>query len=200
MLGVATMASTLVLVVIGAALAHLLIEPQAVWGASPGGAVGELLGEVLRSLLGFYGTVIIGFADTGDRGDLAHPVDARRSRCGCRATRARRPGQGAKRVRSPSRSLGGSARAPRRRDPREPAAHHGRDVTRRSRRASRADRRPAPETKPPQPKAAPPLAVRRSSRRRKPSRSLWRSRRVRGAITETSSFLRPACSTSPMPR
>ena len=47
MLGVATMGSTLVLVVIGAALAHLLIAPQAVWGASPGGAVGELLGEVL---------------------------------------------------------------------------------------------------------------------------------------------------------
>jgi len=65
MLGVATMASTLVLVVIGAALAHLLIEPQAIWGASPGGAVGELLGEVLRSLLGFYGTVIIGFAVLG---------------------------------------------------------------------------------------------------------------------------------------
>jgi len=65
MLGLATMASTLVLVVIGAALGHLLIEPQAVWGASPGGAVGELLGEVLRSLLGFYGTVIIGFAILG---------------------------------------------------------------------------------------------------------------------------------------
>jgi DNA segregation ATPase FtsK/SpoIIIE-like protein len=65
LLGLATMASTLVLVVIGAALAHLLIEPQAVWGASPGGAVGELLGEVLRSLLGFYGTVIIGFAIVG---------------------------------------------------------------------------------------------------------------------------------------
>jgi DNA segregation ATPase FtsK/SpoIIIE, S-DNA-T family len=62
MLGMATMASTLVLVVMGASLAHLLIEPQAVWGASPGGAVGELLGEVLRSLLGFYGTVIVGFA------------------------------------------------------------------------------------------------------------------------------------------
>ena len=60
MLGVATMGSTLVLVVIGAALAHLLITPQAVWGASPGGAVGELLGEVLRSLLGFYGTLILG--------------------------------------------------------------------------------------------------------------------------------------------
>ncbi len=62
MLGLATMGSTLVLVVVGAALAHLLIEPKAVWGASPGGAVGELLGEVLRSLLGFYGTLIIGFA------------------------------------------------------------------------------------------------------------------------------------------
>ncbi len=62
LLGMATMGSTLVLVVMGAALAHLLIEPQAVWGASPGGAVGELLGEVLRSLLGFYGTLIIGFA------------------------------------------------------------------------------------------------------------------------------------------
>ena len=65
LLGLATIASTLVLVVIGAALGHLLIEPQAVWGASPGGAVGELLGEVLRSLLGFYGTVIIGFAILG---------------------------------------------------------------------------------------------------------------------------------------
>jgi len=65
MLGLATIASTLVLVVIGAALGHLLVEPQAVWGASPGGAVGELLGEVLRSLLGFYGTVIIGFAILG---------------------------------------------------------------------------------------------------------------------------------------
>lgn len=65
LLGLATVASTLVLVVIGAALGHLLIEPHAVWGASPGGAVGELLGEVLRSLLGFYGTVIIGFAILG---------------------------------------------------------------------------------------------------------------------------------------
>ena len=65
LLGLATMGSTLVIVVIGAALGHLLIEPQAVWGASPGGAVGELLGEVLRSLLGFYGTVIIGFAILG---------------------------------------------------------------------------------------------------------------------------------------
>ena len=65
MLGLATMGSTLVLVVMGAALGHLLIEPKAVWGASPGGAVGELLGEVLRSLLGFYGTVIIGFAILG---------------------------------------------------------------------------------------------------------------------------------------
>ncbi|MGD8825965.1 MAG: DNA translocase FtsK 4TM domain-containing protein [Myxococcales bacterium] len=65
LLGLATMASTLVLVVMGAALAHLLIEPRAVWGASPGGAVGELLGEVLRSLLGFYGTVIIGLAIVG---------------------------------------------------------------------------------------------------------------------------------------
>jgi S-DNA-T family DNA segregation ATPase FtsK/SpoIIIE len=59
MLGLATMASTLVLVVIGAALGHLLVEPKAAWGASPGGAVGELLGEVLRSLLGFYGTVAL---------------------------------------------------------------------------------------------------------------------------------------------
>ena len=65
MLGLATLASTLVLVVIGAALAHLLIEPQAMWGVSPGGAVGELLGEVLRSLLGFTGTVVIGFAVLG---------------------------------------------------------------------------------------------------------------------------------------
>ena len=65
MLGLATLASTLVLVLIGAVLAHLLIEPQAMWGASPGGAVGELLAEVLRSLLGFTGTVVIGFAVLG---------------------------------------------------------------------------------------------------------------------------------------
>jgi S-DNA-T family DNA segregation ATPase FtsK/SpoIIIE len=73
MLGLATLASTLVLVVIGAALAHLLVEPQAVWGASPGGAVGELLGEVFRSLLGFYGTVIIGFAILGSAVILRTP-------------------------------------------------------------------------------------------------------------------------------
>ncbi|MEM7138236.1 MAG: DNA translocase FtsK 4TM domain-containing protein [Myxococcota bacterium] len=65
MLGLATLASTLVLVVMGASLAHLLIEPQAAWGASPGGAVGELLGEVLRSLLGFAGTIVIGSAILG---------------------------------------------------------------------------------------------------------------------------------------
>jgi len=65
MLGLATLASTLVLVLIGAVQAHLLIEPQAMWGASPGGAVGELLAEVLRSLLGFTGTVVIGFAVLG---------------------------------------------------------------------------------------------------------------------------------------
>ena len=73
MLGLATLASTLVLVVIGASLAHLLIEPQAMWGASPGGAVGELMGEVLRSLLGFAGTVIIGFAVLGSAVILRTP-------------------------------------------------------------------------------------------------------------------------------
>ncbi|TFH32264.1 MAG: DNA translocase FtsK, partial [Myxococcales bacterium] len=73
MLGLATLASTLVVVVIGAALGHLLVEPHAVWGASPGGAVGELLGEVLRSLLGFYGTVIIGFAILGSAVILRTP-------------------------------------------------------------------------------------------------------------------------------
>ena len=65
MLGIATLGSTLVLVMVGAAMVHLLIEPRAVWGVSPGGAVGELLGEVSRSLLGLAGTLIIGFAVLG---------------------------------------------------------------------------------------------------------------------------------------
>ena len=65
MLGIATLGSTLVLVMVGAGMVHLLVEPRAAWGASPGGAVGELLGEVSRSLLGLAGTLIIGFAVLG---------------------------------------------------------------------------------------------------------------------------------------
>ena len=65
MLGIATLGSTLLLVMLGAGMVHLLIEPRAAWGASPGGAVGELLGEVSRSLLGLAGTLIIGFAVLG---------------------------------------------------------------------------------------------------------------------------------------
>jgi S-DNA-T family DNA segregation ATPase FtsK/SpoIIIE len=103
MLGLATMASTLVLVVIGAALAHLLIEPQAAWGASPGGAVGELLGEVLRSLLGFYGTVIIGFAMLGSavvlRTPWTLPLDTRGDGSGVRAPGPRIVDEGSRRIR-----------------------------------------------------------------------------------------------------
>jgi S-DNA-T family DNA segregation ATPase FtsK/SpoIIIE len=62
MLGVATLASTLVLAMVGSAMAHLLIPAQAAWGNSPGGAIGELLGEISRSFLGFTGTVVIGFS------------------------------------------------------------------------------------------------------------------------------------------
>lgn len=61
-LGVARVASTIVLVIIGCALTHLLMFGQVVFGGHlPGGLFGEVLGEVSRSLLGTLGSYIVGF-------------------------------------------------------------------------------------------------------------------------------------------
>ena len=63
LLGVATMASTLVMVMVGCALTHLITDGARVFGGHlPGGAIGELFGEVLRSILGYAGTLIVGFS------------------------------------------------------------------------------------------------------------------------------------------
>ena len=61
-LGVATLASTLMLVLTGAAMMHLLVAPKAMWDVQAGGAVGELIGEVSRSLLGLAGSFVVGFS------------------------------------------------------------------------------------------------------------------------------------------
>ena len=59
-LGVATAASTLVLVLVGCALVHLLLPEQRVHGTHlPGGALGEVVGELLRSMLGLVGAAIV---------------------------------------------------------------------------------------------------------------------------------------------
>ncbi|MEO0323454.1 MAG: DNA translocase FtsK 4TM domain-containing protein [Myxococcota bacterium] len=59
-LGVATAASTLVLVLVGCALVHLLLPDQRVHGTHlPGGALGEVVGELLRSMLGLVGAAIV---------------------------------------------------------------------------------------------------------------------------------------------
>ena len=61
--GVGTVASTLVVVLVGCALVHLMLHGQEVFGGHmPGGALGEVLGEVLRSLLGLAGAYTIGIA------------------------------------------------------------------------------------------------------------------------------------------
>ncbi len=63
LLGVATIASTLVIVLIGCALVHLLLGEQTVFGGHlPGGVIGEVLGEVLRSLLGKAGAYVVCFS------------------------------------------------------------------------------------------------------------------------------------------
>lgn len=60
-LGVSTLVSTLVIVLIGCALMHLALEGQVVFGGHlPGGVLGEVLGELLRSLLGDTGAYVIG--------------------------------------------------------------------------------------------------------------------------------------------
>ncbi|MEM7604485.1 MAG: DNA translocase FtsK 4TM domain-containing protein [Myxococcota bacterium] len=61
LLGLATAASTLVIVLIGCALLHLAFEGVSIFGdALPGGVLGEVLGEVLRSLLGLAGAYVVG--------------------------------------------------------------------------------------------------------------------------------------------
>ena len=63
MLGLATLASTLVIVLIGCAMLHLALPGHQVFGGHiPGGALGEVLGEVLRSLLGLTGAFVVGIS------------------------------------------------------------------------------------------------------------------------------------------
>jgi DNA segregation ATPase FtsK/SpoIIIE, S-DNA-T family len=61
LLGVATMASTLVLVLVGCGMLHLALPHAQVFGGHlPGGVLGEVLGEVLRSLFGLVGAFVVG--------------------------------------------------------------------------------------------------------------------------------------------
>jgi S-DNA-T family DNA segregation ATPase FtsK/SpoIIIE len=61
MLGLATLASTLVIVLVGCAMLHLALGGRHVFGGHlPGGVLGEVLGEVLRSLLGLAGAYVVG--------------------------------------------------------------------------------------------------------------------------------------------
>ena len=60
-LGVATAVSTLVIVLVGCGLLHLAMEGTEVYGGHlPGGILGEVLGEVLRSLFGLAGAYVVG--------------------------------------------------------------------------------------------------------------------------------------------
>ncbi len=62
-LGLATLASTLVFVLVGCALLHLALSPRQVFGGHmPGGLLGEVLGEVLRSMLGLAGAFVVGIS------------------------------------------------------------------------------------------------------------------------------------------
>lgn len=62
-LGLATIASTLVIVLVGCAMVHLALDGEEVFGGHlPGGVLGEVLGEVLRSLLGTAGAYVVGTA------------------------------------------------------------------------------------------------------------------------------------------
>ncbi len=61
LLGLATLASTLVLVLVGCAMLHLALDGRHVFGGHlSGGVLGEVLGEVLRSLLGLAGAFVVG--------------------------------------------------------------------------------------------------------------------------------------------
>ena len=62
-LGVARAASTLVFVFLGCAMLHLALPDQWVFGGQrPGGLLGEVSGEVLRSMLGLAGAFVVGSA------------------------------------------------------------------------------------------------------------------------------------------
>jgi S-DNA-T family DNA segregation ATPase FtsK/SpoIIIE len=62
-LGLATLASTLVIVLIGCAMLHLFLTDKTVYGGHlAGGILGEVLGEVLRSMLGLAGAYVVGIA------------------------------------------------------------------------------------------------------------------------------------------
>ena len=60
-LGLARLASTLVVVLIGCAMVHLALAGEEVLGGHlAGGAFGEVLGEVMRSLFGLVGAFVVG--------------------------------------------------------------------------------------------------------------------------------------------
>ncbi|MCA9606388.1 MAG: DNA translocase FtsK 4TM domain-containing protein, partial [Myxococcales bacterium] len=62
-LGIGRVASTVVIVLIGCAMVHLALTGQTVFGGHlPGGLLGEVMGEVLRSLLGVAGAYVVGTA------------------------------------------------------------------------------------------------------------------------------------------
>jgi S-DNA-T family DNA segregation ATPase FtsK/SpoIIIE len=61
--GLAHLASTLVIVLVGCAMVHLAMPSEVVLGGHlPGGLFGEVLGELLRSLLGLVGAFVVGTA------------------------------------------------------------------------------------------------------------------------------------------
>ncbi|MFW6067885.1 MAG: DNA translocase FtsK [Myxococcota bacterium] len=61
LLGLSTLASTLVLVLVGCAMLHLALGGETFFGGhSAGGVLGEVLGEVLRSLFGLVGAIVLG--------------------------------------------------------------------------------------------------------------------------------------------
>ncbi len=61
-LGLARLASTVVVVLIGCAMVHLAMPEQEVMGGHlPGGLLGEVLGELMRSLFGLVGAFVVGF-------------------------------------------------------------------------------------------------------------------------------------------
>jgi hypothetical protein len=59
-IGAGRLASVLVVVLVGCAMLHLAMPDQSVLGGHlPGGAIGEVIGEVLRSLLGLVGAFVV---------------------------------------------------------------------------------------------------------------------------------------------
>ncbi len=62
-LGVTRLLSSVVLLIIACVLLHLVFGKRLVYGGHPaGGILGEILGEVLRSLLGYIGALLICFS------------------------------------------------------------------------------------------------------------------------------------------